>query len=87
MLIKKKDDWLSSQESDTSEVDQSLAYLMRNGKKRKIGSSTTPTVNKKKEKNAVLVKMREKFASSSSPVDDTLDTEIEVEPNRAGTSR
>ena len=87
MLIKNKDDWPSSQESDTSEVDQSLADLMRNGKKRKIGSSTTPTVNRKKEKNAVVVKMRKNFAFSSSPVDDTSDTEIEVEPNRAGTSR
>ena len=87
MLIKNKDDWPSSQESDTSEVDQSLADLMRNSKKRKIGSSTTPTVNRKKEKNAVLVKMKKNFAFSSSPVDDTLDTEIEVEPNRAGTSR
>ena len=85
MLIKDKDDWLSSQESDTSEVDQSLADLMRNSKKRKIRSSTTPTMKRKKEQNPVLVKRKEKFTSCSS-TDDTSDTEIEVEPNRPETS-
>ena len=86
MLIKDKDDWLSSQESDTSEVNQSLADLMRNSKKRKIGSSTTSTIRRKKEQNSVLVKRREKFTFSSLTRDNTSDTEIEVEPNRPGTS-
>ena len=86
MLIKDKDDWLSSQENDTSEEDQSLAKLMRNNKKRKMRSSVPSTVKRKKAKNAGLAEMREKFASSSSPRDDTSDTEIEVEPNRARTS-
>ena len=86
MLIKDKDNWLSSQESDTSEVNQSLADLMRNSKKGKNRIINNPTIRRKKEQNSVLVKKRGKFTFSSLAGDNTSDTEIEVEPNRPGTS-